>query len=251
VVYETEIVETELVTFVNGTVEVHVIDDVGDDVTTGTLNLFYDNRAIGTSYVRNGTATFNIDLVPGNYTVLAFYFPKNPYVEASQYVNLTVLSSEEYYSTILTANDLTKNFGDLANFTGNLVNAAGLPLSDEVVSLNLTRLSSGASKVYNVTTDEYGDYYLPINLAVGEYTIQAFFEGDGEFESSVSSLANVIVNPKPADGTYFIVSNFTEYYGAVANFTGQLLDNVTDEPVIGQHIALNLTRLSSGASRVY
>ena len=251
VVYETEIIETELLTVVNGTVEVHVIDDVGDDVNIGSLNLFYDNRAIGTSYVRNGAATFNINLPEGNYTVLAFYFPKNPYVEASQYINLTVLSDEFDNRTVLNAYNLTENLGEGKDFTGSFTTIDGAILSDKVITLNLTRLSDNASKLYNVTTDIYGDYYLPINLAVGEYTAQAFFESDGEYESSNSSLASIIVNPKPKDSTVLIAGNFTEYYGAGSNFTGQLLDNVTGEPVIGQHIAINLTCLSNGLSKVY
>ncbi|WP_413823899.1 carboxypeptidase-like regulatory domain-containing protein, partial [Methanobrevibacter sp. UBA337] len=43
---------------------------------------------------------------------------------------------------------------------------------------------------------------------------------------------------------------FNETYGAGQNFTGKLLD-ANNRPLIGQHVALKLTRLSDGASKVY
>ena len=53
--------------------------------------------------------------------------------------------------------------------------------------MNLTRLSSGASKVYWVTTDTNGEYQLAINLGLGEYTAQCSYGGTSKYTSSSAS----------------------------------------------------------------
>ena len=62
------------------------------------------------------------------------------------------------------------------------------------IGLNLTRLSSGASKVYWVTTDTEGAYQLAINLAPGNYTVVCSYAGSDCY-SSVSNSTTMVVNP--------------------------------------------------------
>ena len=52
------------------------------------------------------------------------------------------------------------------------------------------------------------------------------------------------------NSTFLSVNLFNRTVGAGDNFTGVLTDN-NGNVIVGQHIALNLTRLSNGLSKVY
>ena len=213
-------------------------------------NLFYNNTAISTGQVKNGIAILNLTgIKPGNYSVIAFYFGKDPFDSCSKELNLTITKTFNN-STILTCLDLTKYFNETKNLTGKLLDSEGNPIMGQHVALNLTRLSSGQSKVYWVTTDTNGDYYLEINLSPGNYTAKANFNGNSMYESSNSNISSIIVKPVNKIVTNLTADKFNHTFGAGLNFTGKLVNNLGN-PIMGQHVALNLTRLSSGQSKVY
>jgi hypothetical protein len=111
----------------------------------------------------NGTA-------PGNGTPLDMPNGTNPNTQVN--------------TTSLTGNNFTENYGAGENFTVTLKDINGTAIIGQHISLNLTRVRSGASKVYDRTTDTEGNAQLPINLAVGSYTITASFAGDDNYSSS-------------------------------------------------------------------
>jgi predicted outer membrane repeat protein len=154
-------------------------------------------------------------------------------------------------TSILSALNLIKNFDDVRNFTGRLCTSEGDPIIGRHVALNLTRLNSW-SKVYWVTTDTYGDYFLEINLSPGDYTCLASFDGDNMYMGSDSKLANIKVNPinTPKAVTVLNVDKFNHTVGAGLNFTGKLVMGGSNSPIVGQHISLNLHRIGSW-SKVY
>ena len=65
---------------------------------------------------------------------------------------------------------------------------------------------------------------------------------------SESNDSNVSIISK--NNSNIISNNFTEKYGEGQNFTIRLVDD-NGNPIIGQHIILNLTRLSDNASKIY
>ena len=69
----------------------------------------------------------------------------------------------------------------------------GTPIVGQHIALNLTRLSSGASKVYWVTTDSNGEFQQMIELGVGNYTASATFSGTGSLKPSSSGIATMVV----------------------------------------------------------
>lgn len=334
----TTITNDELTTTVNGTVTVYIIDD-DVIVDTGSVNLIYNNSAIGTAYVNNGQANIGIKgLSEGKYNVTVFYFGKEPFESTSKILtltitpsititipnitskpdsnntitinitdnegnpintgnitvtiddvnytanvtngsatvnytspntiglhNITVTYTNGTYSTsktstinvtnmtidtVLIGNNLTKNYGVNANYTGKLLDIYKNPIIGQHIALNLTRLSDGKSKVYWVTTDTNGEYQLAINLSPGEYTAQASYYGNSNYSASNASVNSITVLNTNITSTVLTANNFLEPYGAGLNFTGKLTDN-QGNPVIGQHIALNLTRLDTCASKIY
>ncbi|MBX7076904.1 MAG: Ig-like domain repeat protein [Methanobacteriaceae archaeon] len=243
---ETSIVEENITVNVNGTVTIHVISSKGI-VNVGTVNLIYNNKAIGSSVVKDGVATFDLTgLNPGNYNVTAFYFGKNPYDSSSKVINLTITNDTAPVvdnSTVLTGNNLTETYGQGLNYTGKLLDAQGKGIAGKHVAINLTRLSNGLSKVYWVTTDTNGEYQLVINLAPGNYSAKTTYDN----QSVVNS---IVVNSVVSNNTVLSANKFNQTFNAGQNFTGKLVDNV-GSPIIGQHIEVNLTRLSNGLSKVY
>lgn len=119
--------------------------------------------------------------------------------------------------------------------------------------MNLTRVSSGASKVYYATTDTEGIASLQINLAPGYYTATSTYAGNDTLNYTSSSCFNTIIvynATTNTTSTVMIVQPFTEVYGAGENFTATLKDS-NGNLLVGQHVYLNLTRVSSGASKMY
>lgn len=115
----------------------------------------------------NGKASLAINLSPGIYYIISTYNGYN--------INNTVKIL--FNTSYLNANDFYETFEDGLNFTGYLKDCESNPIAGMHIALNLTRLSSGANKVYWATTDTNGEYRLQINLAPGKYTINSSFFG--------------------------------------------------------------------------
>ena len=137
----------------------------------------------------DGYWTLQINLAVGSYTGWASYGgSKNYYANTSGIASIIVKSADDNRtSTILTANTFKQPYGAGQNFTGKLTDNLGNPVIGQHIALNLTRLSSGASKVYWVTTDTNGEYQLAINLGLGEYTAQCSYGGTSKYTSSSAS----------------------------------------------------------------
>lgn len=161
--------------------------------------------------------------------------------------NGTVIITPEYSNTTITADNFTEAYGDGKNFTATLTDANGLAVVGEHVALNLTRGS--ASKVYWATTDTNGQVQLPINLGIGDYTVTYTFAGCNDYNASTGSASITVTAPENKTTTTLTVNSLTEAYGAAQNLTGKLVAN--GAAIVGQHIALKLTRTATNQSKVY
>ena len=148
--------------------------------------------------------------------------------------------------------DLVKVYNTDSMLTGSLTDSMGNPIIGHHVSVTLTRVSSGASKTYDVVTDYTGTFTLPINLAVGTYTANASYAGTPMYDAGKSNVASIVVVKEVSNKTVTVLSanKFYEPFGAGKSFTGTLMD-LNGSPVIGHHVSVTLTRVSSGASKTY
>ena len=229
-------------TSVNGsTLTVNMVSSSGNNKTTNIplfTNVKYGDNSVS-DYLTNGTYSFNLNISsPVNVTTVIDY----------QSITNTV---NPVLATNLTGDNYIFIYGVSGNYTVKLTDINGNPIEGKHLSLNLTRLSNGLSKVYWVTTDTDGIGSLPINLGLGNYNVEAVYSGDSGYLASMVNyniiVVNSFVNTTP---TILAAFNFNQSFGAGDNFTGKLVD-VYGAPVVGQHIALNLTRLSNGLSKVY
>ena len=153
----------------------------------------------------------------------------------------------------LTCNNYSAYLTNAGNLTGEVSTTEGDSIAGRSVYINLTRKTTGASKVYEVVTDSNGVFNLPINLGTDFYTFTVDFKSNNASKGTVaSSEGNIIIVDEKTDkiSTILATANYEEEYGAKEPFVGVLFD--FDSNVLqGQHVKLNLTRLSSGASKIY
>ena len=218
-------------------------------VTTGNviINL---NDQIFDSDVVGGVATIPTSLGVGEYKLLAEYMGEAPFNSSSGYITVEVI--QPIYKTVLILPDLTKVYLGEEELTGVLMLNNGEVIVGHHILLTLTRLSSGASKTYDVVTDYTGTFSLPINLAVGEYSAEAVFEGYGDY-NPVSNSSHISVTNPIDNRTYtsIMVSDFSENYGEGKNYTGSLIDVTTGTAIIGHHVTVRLIRNSNGQYKDY
>ena len=105
---------------------------------------------------------------------IGYYTAKSEYSNLILFNSIHILKNNTPY---LVSTDFTENYGEGKYFTGILYDSYGNGIAGMHISLNLTRLSSGASKVYDTVTDYTGLYSLQINLAPGYYTALSSFKG--------------------------------------------------------------------------
>lgn len=141
-------------------------------------------------------------------------------------------------NTVLTANNLTKTYGSNESFTVSLTDNNNNPIVNENINITLSN-SNNQSKTYTLLTDTNGSVNLAINLNPGTYTATSTYN-DSNITNTITINSASILNAK----------DFYETFGDGLNFTGTLYD-IYGSPIVGMHIALNLTRLSDGASKIY
>ena len=160
-------------------------------------------------------------------------------------------STDVTENTILTGINLTKVYGTDENFTITFTDNEGNVIIGQHLTVNLTRTTSGASKNYDVVTDYAGIASLPINLAPGTYAAYTTYTPVEGFNYTNASTFNTItVTELGKTGTVLTANPFVEVVNAGKSFNITLTTS-DGTPIAGRHISLNLTRVSSGASKVY
>ena len=232
----------------NVNITVNVSYSNGTEVNSGNITLNIN----GTKYiaeVENGIATLNIKTPTfGHYEVTATY---NNQTNTSYTTEFTIGLVE----TMINVTNLTKVYGTSDDFKGYLLYTNGSPIIGQHLNLKLTRLSSGANKVYDVVTDYKGEFSLQINLAPGLYSAEVEYPGlefnNWKYLSSNASASIQVTNGNETrTATILTTEKFVEPYGAGKSFTGTLT-SVNGKLIAGHHISVTLTRLSSGASKTY
>ncbi len=203
-----------------------------------------------------GQAILNLtNLTNGTYLITFQFKGDNTYNATSGNNTLTVRANpveNNTVTTVIQAENLIKAYGSDDSFKGKLLDTDGNLIAGQHINIKVTRLSSGASKVYDVVSNYLGEFTLPINLAAGSYLAEVNYTG--------MTLNNITYKPSTATNTITVVENrtqtvltalkFNEPYGANKTFTGTLKD-INDNPLAGHTVTVLLTRLSTGANKTY
>ena len=106
-------------------------------------------------------------------------------------VNISVIKIDQRTSSFLLAYGVTKHINRYRELSGLLTDNTGNPIAGQHVDVKFTRLSSGASKTYDIVTSYDGGFVMPINLALGIYAVNMTYHGTTIYGPSYR---NVIVN---------------------------------------------------------
>ncbi len=262
------ITETSIEINKDETITIHVTSE-NRTINGGTIILYNNGISVGTNTVENGAAIIQNQLEPGTYTINAYYIGEGIYENTNKTITLTIknttspiepinntnntnITPNTNKTIIITNTTQTGEYGEEITYTGKLIDKNGEIVIGHPVQLNITRLSSGANKVYTVITDYTGTYTIPINLAPGAYTIKASYSGVNGVDAAEDQIVSLIIYNKGENQSNKNVSilKLDKYSDADKKVTGQLVNNL-NKPIIGYYVAVKLTRLSSGANKVY
>ena len=221
------------------------------EITPGNLSEAYS----GWDYIPAGQAPIAL-LNSTDDDVVENTLVNNFGIETPGSENILVENNTNLMEDALVVEPAIVQEGSGANFTGLLLDANGNPIVGHHILVNLTRTSSGASKVYEVVSDFNGEFQLPINLATGDYTAQVSYNGitlnnitydDVETDPVTIKVVKELDN---RTATTLDVKPLTKSASEEANFEGTLT-TFDDTPIAGQHVKVTLTRKASGASKTY
>ena len=74
---------------------------------------------------------------------------------------------------------------------------------------------------------------------------------DGDSNSNTTNTTNITSENSTSNKVNITIANFTQTYGTAKNLTINVTNASNGNHIIGQHIGLNLTRLSDGKSKIY
>ena len=254
---------------VSGKLTGKLLSSNDDPIVNETIKLLLLNPSNGLSKTytlttdTNGEYSLTINLHEGIYIASAIYEGSDEFSESGP-VNSTIIinkdnSTPKYSNETITVLSLNKYIGVNGlgeNLTGKLSTINGEPIIGQHIALKITRLSDGASKTYHTTTDNKGVYELAINLATGQYSVSASYQGQTiknitYLSSGYQNGKITIIEPTNKTSTTLIINAYNGLANVKENLTGKLINTYNDTGIIGQHIALNLSNLKNGASKVY
>ena len=193
------------------------------------------NKNYNTKTNTNGEYSLDLSLLSGTYSIQAIYNGNENYKSSSNSVSL-VIANVSTNTIINEEEELEQTYGNENNYSSVLTDKAGNNLIGYHIALNITRLSSGASKIYYLTTDYLGRYNLPINLAPGEYTIDASINDQGFVGESFTKLVIKADESKTQLKTEDKIINYSTH----GQFTG-VLESGLNSPIAGAHLKLTLS----------
>ena len=214
-------------------------------VESGDVMLKLENN-IFFATVSNGIANVEIKLptTPGAYSITATYTNG---VDTATTMGFAVVNNNTVPTEIATNISLNiQKQDEQVSFSGKLVDNASNPIENTVY---ITLISSNADvKVYNTTTKADGTYNLTLYQLSGEYDVEASFIGNEIYTPSTSGIKHF--STESTNTTEIDAPDLNGVYGEKNYFIGTLKDE-NGNPIVGHHVALNLTRLSSGANKIY
>lgn len=185
-----------------GKLNVKLTDSEGNPLSNETLNVIIANTENNLITDENGSVSVGLNLSKGNYTAAISYIG-NKYKSANATASITV----DYIDVILTADNISVNYGEAATYVVRLTDNSNNPIANAQLSLSV------ANKITNVTTDSNGIAALAITLLPNTYTITASYGGNNIYYGSNTTntiVINSLAKLKGSDITMYYSDN--KYY---------------------------------------
>ena len=203
---------------------VRLVDDTGNAIKKQKVKLVTN----GIEYERltddDGLASLNLNLIPGNYNIMAYY--RGTYVHTGIIKNFTVS-----ILPTLTGKDVVKIYKNGTQYLVKALDKNGNPLANMTLKLNINGV------FYNRITNSSGVAKLNINLNPGNYIITVEHEDGCKISNNITVLASIISNDLIKiykNNSQFIVKALDSNGNAVENIylrmniNGVFYDRVTN-----------------------
>ena len=142
----------------------NIIVKTEPDNCTGDITLFVNIRQYTLS-LKNGICNFSVEFDKGTNYIFAFY--EGDYFFEPNSWNTTYGAEDEFY---LIGYDIAAYEYNDFNYTVLLVEKNGMTMPNRIVNVTFN------GEYYTITTDNEGKAYFPLNLNVGEYSINASYK---------------------------------------------------------------------------
>ena len=183
-----------------------------------------------------GVATIKLaKLSKGSYTVNYKFTGNSFYYKSSASNKLVVLPSKTSKFTVKS----TTTFGQGANTPFKVsLTASGIALDKKTVTFKVN------GKTYTKTTDKSGIVSLPIDLAIGKYTIDYSFKGESKINAASGSAGITVKERSPTSITW---KSGTNFYQGTQSYKVLLLDS-SKKPISNQVVKLAINSKTYAAT---
>jgi len=213
----------------------------GTPLNGKTIVFTINGTAIGSAITgTNGIATLNypITVPPGTYTINATFNGDTNYNSTYNTATLTIHKN----NTNIVVTDVSGNFGQNLNLQATLTNqATGTPLPGKNVDFAVNGALVGSA-----VTDSNGIGTLNylITLSPSTYTINATFNGDGDYNGTYSVGTLTVYK----NSTHIEVANVAGINGSPVELQATLTDQGNGNPIPGQTIDFTVNSVSVGSA---
>lgn len=189
-----------------------LIEIFGLENATGVIIIVIDGENY-TAPISDGKAILDIpDLDVGNYTIPIYYPGDENYAPVNIYINLTV---GEDKSDAISANDVTKYYGDSKRYVVVVTDYEGKPVVGKNVSFTINGVT------YTRTTNDDGFASIPLNLNSGIYNITVTVDN-----KTMDSQVNILPTVNGSD-VVKVLRNGTHYFATFRDGEGNYLKEGT------------------------
>ena len=202
--------------------DVTLSDDSGNAISGVYVNIGVAGKVYSRLTNKNGTASLPVNLAPGTYLINATFDATSKL--SSAFINATLTVNKAILT--LYGEDLIMSYKDGSSYKINLTDCNGNPVANANIKFKI------GESCYDVKTDSKGIASLPINLYLGNYTIQAsIYDSKYELANITNSITvntdkiNITakdVNMTYRDGTSYEVQLVDEE-GKVIQLSGQIV----------------------------
>ncbi len=134
------------------------------DNCTGSVTIFVNIRQY-TLNLNNGICNFSVEFDKGTNYIFTYY--EGDYFFEPNSWNTTFGAEDEF---IIVGSDIESYEYNDFNYTVLLVEKSGITMPNRIVNVSFN------GENYNILTDNQGKAYLPLNLNIGEYSINASYK---------------------------------------------------------------------------
>ena len=250
-------------------------DQYQNPIQNNTITFNIDNNTITSNTDNNGQATITLpNLEEGSYTITytsqetpEYYQTNNTNriyainlnptnnTNTTNDTNTTNTTNITINTTINTTN-LIKYYQTPTPLKGTLTTTNQTPLTNQTITITITKLANKKTKTYTLTTDNNGEFTLPINLANGTYLATIKYNGttinNTTYNHTTTHITITIKNPPTIHINTTIKTNtYKEQYNTGHTFNGTLTTTNNNTPLPNQTITITLIKTTNNKTKTY